>query len=110
MSDIENSTEPVSETVADTEKSTVTVEVKSTSKKAKKASEEKPGFFARVKEKLKKFWKNYKSELKKITWYSRRQTLYSTLLVLVCIIVAATFVGILDFGFSKAIEGLGSLV
>ncbi len=106
MSDIENSTELVNET----EETVVATEVKVTEKKSKKASEEKPGFFARLREKLKKFWKNYKSELKKITWYSRKQTLYSTLLVLVCIIVAATFVGILDYGFSMAIEGLGKIM
>lgn len=106
MSDIENSTELVNET----EETVVATEVKVTEKKSKKAFEEKPGFFVRLREKLKKFWKNYKSELKKITWYSRKQTLYSTLLVLVCIIVAATFVGILDYGFSMAIEGLGKIM
>ena len=79
-------------------------------KSDKKAENNQPGFFKRTLEKLKKFWKNYKSELKKITWYSRKQTFNSTLLVLVCMVIAAAFIGILDLGFSKGIEGLGALV
>lgn len=78
--------------------------------KKEKPEEKKPGFFARMKDKLKKFWKNYKSELKKITWYSRKQTFYSTRLVLACIIISAVFIGVLDFGFSMGLEGLGKLV
>ena len=79
-------------------------------KSDKKKAEKKPGFFKRMMEKLKKFWKNYKSELKKITWYSRKQTFNSTLLVLGCMVIAAVFIGVIDLGFSKGIEGLGTLV
>ena len=87
------------------------VETESNAPKSEKKSEGKqPGFFKRMMEKLKKFWKSYKSELKKITWYSRKQTFNSTLLVLVCMVIAAAFIGILDLGFSKGIEGLGALV
>ena len=85
-------------------------EVKKTTKSEKKDEEKKPGFFKRLAARLKKFWKNYKSELKKITWYSRKQTFHSTLIVLVCMVAAAVFIGVLDFGFSKGIEGLGALV
>lgn len=111
MAEMENQAEVVTE-VVDTEIESVSsdkAEAKKNSKKSKKNEAEKPGFFARMKEKLKKFWKNYKSEMKKITWYTRKQTLNSTLLVLACMIIAAVFVGILDFGFSMAIEGLGKL-
>lgn len=79
-------------------------------KSAEKPAEKKPGFFKRTFEKIKKFWKSYKSELKKITWYSRKQTFTSTLLVLVCMGISAVFIGLLDLGFSKGIEGLGMLV
>ena len=78
--------------------------------KAAKKTVKEDGFFKRAFERIKKFWKSYKSELKKITWFSRKQTFTSTLLVLVCMIIAATFIGVLDFGFSKGLEGLGSLV
>ena len=78
--------------------------------KSAKSAEKKEGFFSRALERIKKFWKSYKSELKKITWFSRKQTFTSTLLVLVCMGVSAVFIGLLDLGFSKGIEGLGALV
>ena len=79
-------------------------------KKEKKAKEnKKPGFFARVGAAIKKFWRTMKSELKKVTWYSRKQTFTSTLLVLVCMAVAAAVIGLLDVGFSMGIEGLAYL-
>ena len=101
--------------MADIEKiETIEEEVNETApvakKNAEKPSEKKPGFFKRTLEKIKKFWKSYKSELKKITWYSRKQTFTSTLLVLVCMGISAVFIGLLDLGFSKGIEGLGMLV
>lgn len=76
----------------------------------KKNADKKPGFFKRVFDRIKKFWKNYKSELKKITWFSRKQTFNSTLLVLFCMVVAAVFIGVLDLAFSNGLEGLGELV
>ena len=79
-----------------------------TEKKSKKA-EDKPGFFKRLGARLKKFWKNYKSELKKITWYSRKQTFASTLLVLVCVVVSAAVIGVLDWGFSNLIQLLAKI-
>ena len=87
------------------------VETESAAPKSdKKPANNEAGFFKRTMERLKKFWKSYKSELKKITWYSRKQTFNSTLLVLVCMVIAAAFIGVLDLGFSKGIEGLGALV
>ena len=103
MAEIEKiETEVVEEEVTDT--------APATKKGSEKPVEKKPGFFKRSLERIKKFWKSYKSELKKITWYSRKQTFTSTLLVLVCMGISAIFIGVLDFGFSKGIEGLGMLV
>ena len=83
-------------------------------KKAKKSEkkskdEKKPGFFARIGSLLKRFWKTMKSELKKVTWFSRKQTFTSTLLVLVVMAVAAIAIGLLDFGFSNGLEALANL-
>ncbi len=77
-------------------------------KKEKKATK-KPGFFSRLGKSIKKFWRTMKSELKKVTWYNRKQTFTSTLLVLVCMVVAAAVIGLLDVGFSMGIEGLAHL-
>ena len=96
----------VEETKADDTAADTTKEKKD--KKAAKANK-KPGFFSRVGGAIKKFWRTMKSELKKVTWYSRKQTFTSTLLVLVCMAVAAAVIGLLDVGFSMGIEGLAYL-
>ncbi len=62
------------------------------------------------KEKLSKFWRSNKSELKKIVWYSRKDTINSTFLVLVCLVICSIVVSILDLGFSSAIMALGKLL
>ena len=95
------------------EVSTDTVEAESTesSKKSKKTEPKakKRGFFSRIGAALKKFWKTMKSELKKVTWFSRKQTFTSTLLVLVVMAAAAIVIGLLDVGFSMGLEALTNL-
>ncbi len=102
--------EEVVEAVEETEEVTETAKAteKKSEKKAKK-EEKKPGFFARMGASIKKFWKTMKSELKKVTWYSRKQTFNSTLLVIVCMVVFGAVIGVLDWGFSKGLEGLAGL-
>ena len=51
-----------------------------------------------------KFLRDYRSELKKIVWPSRQATLKQTGVVLVCLLVVALVIGLLDFGFLKLIE------
>ena len=79
-------------------------EVKADKKKVAKSS--KPG----LGEKLKKFFKDNKSELKKIVWYGKKQTIKSTGLVLVCLIVVSAVISVLDLGLSNLIMWIGSLV
>ena len=66
--------------------------------------------FKRIGGALQKFWREYKSELKKIVWYDRKSTIRSTFVVLVSILVSAVFLGILDFGFAQGIMALGKLI
>ncbi len=60
-------------------------------------------------DKVKKFWRDYKSEFKKIVWPSKEETTKSTMIVIVSIVVCAIVIGILDFAFSKGITLLGHL-
>ena len=53
---------------------------------------------------LKNFFKDYKSEIKKVTWPSREITIKSTIVVIVCLVVSGLVVGLLDFGLAKLIE------
>jgi len=46
------------------------------------------------------------SELKKVTWLTRREAMYLTFLVLVVAIAAGIVLGALDYGFTNLIDKL----
>ena len=77
-------------------------------KKAEKkpAKKDKPSFIERIK----KFWREYKSELKTVVWATRETTLKNTLIVAVAVVVVGVCIGILDFAFSSGIVALGKLL
>lgn len=76
------------------------------SPKAEKAANKKPSIGARIS----KFIREYKSELKKIVWYNRKDTINSTILVLISIVVCSAVISALDLGFSSALLALGKLI
>jgi preprotein translocase subunit SecE len=45
-------------------------------------------------------------ELKKVTWPSRQQTLGSTLVVIVLVVIISVFLGMVDLGLSGVIRSL----
>jgi len=56
-----------------------------------------------------RFWnflKDVKAELKKVTWPSRQQTLGSTLVVIVLVMIISVFLGTVDLGLSGVIRSL----
>jgi len=62
-----------------------------------------------IKEKFeiaKQFLREVKTELKKVTWPSRKDTLSGTLVVLVAVFIIAIFLGIVDSGLSNIIKEL----
>ena len=60
--------------------------------------------------KIKKFFKDYKSEFKKIVWPSKADTLRQSLVVIIAIVVAGVVIVLLDTGLSNAMHALGRLV
>ena len=63
-------------------------------KKDKKSDKNaKPGFFARVG----KWFRDMKSELKKVQWPTRKQTINNTLIVIACVIVAGICIALFDY-------------
>jgi len=50
---------------------------------------------------LPNFFKEVKSELTKVTWLSRQQTLRLTAIVLAVSVVVAIFISLLDYVFTK---------
>lgn len=62
------------------------------------------------KERVAKFFREYKSELKKISWASRAQTMNNTWAVLAASVVIAVVVGVVDFLSSAGLQLLGNLI
>ena len=60
-------------------------------------------------ERVGKFWRDYKSEFKKIVWPSKDETLKMSILVIVAIVIASIGIFLLDTGFSAAFSALGKL-
>ena len=52
------------------------------------------------------FFSDTISELKKVTWLSRREVLYLSSIVLLVTIVVGIFLALVDFGFTRLIEGV----
>lgn len=50
------------------------------------------------------FLREVKIELKKVTWPSRKQTIGSTAVVLILVMIISLFLGMIDFGLSSLIR------
>lgn len=62
-------------------------------------------------DKIKVFWGKTKQflagslvELKKVVWPTPKQTLASTSVVIIVVIIVSVFLGIVDFGLSKVVK------
>lgn len=75
--------------------------------KAKAAKKkDKPGFFARVA----RWFREMKSELKKVQWPGWKQTWNNTLTVIVCVILIGIFIWVFDLFAREIIKALLALV
>ena len=52
------------------------------------------------------FFSDTLSELKKVTWLSRREVVYLSSLVLLVTVVVGVFLALVDFGFTRLIQGV----
>jgi preprotein translocase subunit SecE len=57
-----------------------------------------------IAEKIKLFLAGSKVELKKVTWPTPKQTLASTSVVIIVVIIVSVFLGIVDFGLTKVVK------
>jgi len=55
-------------------------------------------------EKVKQFLKEVKTELKKVVWPKRKDTIASTSVVLIIVMIIALFLGLVDIGVSRIIR------
>ena len=88
------------------EKTEETAPAKADKKPAEKNEKKKPSIFAR----MGKFFREYKSELKKVVWATKEQTLNNFVLVLVSVVITGVCVGVLDLVFNSGITALGKLI
>lgn len=73
--------------------------------KKDKKSEKKPGFFARIG----KWFRDMKSELKKVQWPTWKQTWNNTLTVIVCVILIGIFIWVFDLLAREVVRALLAL-
>ncbi len=52
------------------------------------------------------FLAEVKTEVKKVSWPSRKETIGGTVVVLIAVLIAASFLGIVDISLSKIVKAL----
>ena len=76
------------------------------------ANSKKPGLFTKVRNWVKrraKFFRDTKSELKKVVWPTKKQVLNNTAVVLVVVVIASVLILLLDMLFGGIVHGIMSL-
>ena len=79
-------------------------------KKVEKKAENKPGFFARAGQTVSKWFRDFKSECKKIVWPSRKHEINNTLVVIGFAIAVMILVYVLDVSFGFVRDTLVKLI
>ncbi|MFR3787546.1 preprotein translocase subunit SecE [Agathobaculum desmolans] len=69
---------------------------------AEETKAKKPGLFARIG----KWFRELKSECRKIVWPTRQQTVNNTLVVIASVVVVGVFIWVLDIVFGFGIQSL----
>lgn len=67
---------------------------------AEETKAKKPSIFARIA----KWFRELRSECRKIVWPTREQTIKNTLVVLACVLIVGAFIWILDAVFGLGIQ------
>ena len=71
---------------------------------------EKKNVFVRIWNKIRKFFKDTVSELKKVSWTSKTELFKSTKLVVVTVLAVCIAIALVDLGASWLIKSLAKLV
>lgn len=59
---------------------------------------------------LGRWFREMRSELKKVVWPTKKQILKNTIIVLVCVLIVGIFVWVFDFAGSQIVNGIIGLV
>ncbi len=69
-------------------------------------SEKKPNFFVRAAKKIGSYFRELKSETKKVSWPSFKQVRNNTGIVIVAVVIIGAFIALLDLGFESLVGTL----
>ena len=70
----------------------------------------KQNVFVRIWNKIKKFFKDTVSELKKVSWTSKTELFKSTKLVVVTVLAVCIVIALIDLGASWVVNALAGLI
>ena len=74
------------------------------------AEANKKNWFARTWGRICKYFRELRSELKKVVWPTPKQVLKNTMIVLACVLIVGVFIWMLDYVATWGITGLLGLV
>jgi preprotein translocase subunit SecE len=74
------------------------------------AEAKKENWFARTWGSIRRYFRELRSELKKVVWPTPQQVLKNTLVVGACVLVIGVFIWLFDFIARLGVDGLISLV
>ena len=84
-------------------------DVSASAAEKKSKEEKKPNFFVRTWGKIKKFFRDYVSEMKKVVWLSRKETIRSSVVVVVLVVILSIAIALVDTGLEYGVIGLRNL-
>lgn len=106
MSDMENKdTAQAAASAPESEAKAAKTDTDSKNKAAKKAKDKKPGFFDR----LKRWFREMRSELKKVSWPTAKATMKNVGIVIVCVIIVGLVIGVFDVLVKAVVDALLNL-
>ncbi len=70
----------------------------------------KRNIFVRAASRVKRYFRELKSELKKVVWPSRSQMVNNTLIVLLCVLIVGIFIWVFDAVAGLVVNGIITLV
>lgn len=90
-------------------KEKTTAEVTKKDKKSDAPAKKKENIFKKMGAKIKKFFKDFKGECKKVTWPSGQTVLKNSLVVIVVVVIVGVVLFAIDTGLSSIIDWLVGL-
>ena len=78
----------------------------SENKKTAKKKDAKPSSFAKISKNITKFFKDIRSELKKVVWLNRKQLTNNTITVLITCALVGVIIWLSDFGMATLFSAI----